>query len=318
MENNYPISISEIARTLKDREAFLLKYSKCLYARVIYEDILTLLHEILVKKVSVGCAVKILNVYYVVLHEPKQITVREMFYRCKKIFSHQKHLVATIQNVYARLKTELNIVASYKGLVHGECAIKREKTKIVLAETSLIPYIRPFDRLVTSAKIIIVVEKEAVFNDVLQDKTKIEEKLGASVLIVTGKGYPCTNTLLFLMLAGDLRIFGLFDCDPHGLSIYTVYKYGSRHRPYLKVPSIQRIGVFLQDLPSLADLASIQQKKEYSMIRNLSVQHKEMEEEIRTMMRTGKKASIEDIAQIKTIKAYVVDQIFSEYPSLNW
>jgi len=51
------------------------------------------------------------------------------------------------------------------------------------------------------------------------------------VLLVTGKGYPCLATrefLVALLRQFDLSFYGLFDYDPYGIEIYSVYKYGSK------------------------------------------------------------------------------------------
>lgn len=303
------ITIEQIAHTLRDRDVFTIKYTECKYAHIIFSDIMVLIQDILRRKVSFTYAIRVLHVYYVILRETKKITVREVYYRCKRVFAEQSQTQRTVEHIQKRLETEINVVSSYKGLVHGRCTIKRESTEIDLSHTSLIPYIVPGDLLVTDKAIIIVVEKEAVFNDLVQNTEKIENSLGQGVLIVTGKGYPCKNTLLFLRLAEGIPILGLFDCDPHGLSIYAVYKYGSKRRPHLKVPGMQRIGLFLVDLPTVKGLLCITQQKEYQMVRNLAETHQELKEEINMLIMIGKKASIEDITHTKYLEEYIVDKI---------
>lgn len=247
--------------------------------------------------------------YYVLLQESKQITIRELFYRCKRLFKNQNSLIRIVDKIKARLNIELDLVPGYKGLLHGNCAIRREQKEIVLKNTSIIPYIKPCDKLVTQAQIVLVIEKEAVFNDIVQDVQKVEEILGEPIILVTGKGYPCTNTLLFLGLAKTLSIFGLFDCDPHGLCIYAVYKYGSKKRSHLNVPNMHRIGINFYDIDPKTELAEIKDEKEITLIKNLAELHAELENDINTMLKTKRKASIEDITAISAISEYIAREI---------
>ncbi|WKY04796.1 hypothetical protein Q1695_005647 [Nippostrongylus brasiliensis] len=82
-------------------------------------------------------------------------------------------------------------------------------------------------RVVSDAQFILVVEKDAIFQKMLDEG--YFTVLPASV-IVTGKGYPdiCTR-LVLRWLVGRLAvpIYGLFDSDPHGIEIMLTYKYGS-------------------------------------------------------------------------------------------
>jgi DNA topoisomerase VI subunit A len=97
--------------------------------------------------------------------------------------------------------------------------------------------------------VVIVVEKEATFNAILQDASALQSRIGPFIL-VTGKGYPCLATRELLWMLEQLfrpRILGLFDYDPHGLAILCTYKLGSRSMGYASttstVASIEWIGV---------------------------------------------------------------------------
>ena len=82
-----------------------------------------------------------------------------------------------------------------------------------------------------NATFVLLIEKETVFRNIVDCSTIIEKAVGTFVSI-TGKGYPCISTKQFLKLVSlkypNIPIFGLFDCDPYGMDIYFVYKYGSR------------------------------------------------------------------------------------------
>lgn len=75
-----------------------------------------------------------------------------------------------------------------------------------------------------SAKRILVVEKEAVFQRLVSDR--MHARLNA--IIVTGQGFPSFGCQLFLSkLERQLRIpvMGLFDCNPYGLLIFEIYRH---------------------------------------------------------------------------------------------
>ncbi|KAI5138796.1 meiotic recombination protein SPO11 [Nematocida ausubeli] len=301
------LSVSFLAGILKDKSAFLLRYQECKYSDILYNDILAVIEDVIIGRMRLECAIPVLNVYYVILCECKEITIREIFYRCKRVFKNQNHTVRVIDYIKIRLKIEISlIVPSYKGLVHGIFSLKIQEKVVQMENTSIIPRIQKETKIFTKASAIIVVEKEAVFNDIIQDttyKNRMEE-----IIIVTGKGYPCTNTLKFLSIARSIRIFGLFDCDPHGLSIYAVYKYGSKRNPHLKVPSMERIGIHLYEIPVTPETMYITDKKQISLIRNLR-NLEELQNDINIMEETRRKASIEDILNISTIAKYSIDKV---------
>ena len=80
--------------------------------------------------------------------------------------------------------------------------------------------------------IVLLVEKDSVFQWLVQHFEELIIQLGRKVLLVTGKGYPCLATREFLvglrLLQRFSKFYGLFDFDPYGLEIFSVYKYGSK------------------------------------------------------------------------------------------
>ncbi|OAG33507.1 meiotic recombination protein SPO11 [Nematocida sp. ERTm5] len=301
------MKVSRIAGIIREKSEFLLKYKECSYSSVIYDDILNITEEILTSQMNMQYAVYLLNVYYVFLNESKEMTVREVFYRCKRLFKEQKKVIKILGDIEKRLNITLNIISGYNGLLYGECKIIKEAEEIIMKNISVIPRVRPGERVVTGAGVVIVVEKEAIFNDIIQEIENIENKVG-KVLIVTGKGYPCTNTLMFLGVLSSVRIYGLFDCDPHGLSIYSVYKYGSKKRPHLKIPNMQRIGVHLQDIPVTRETIYIHRKYQITLLMNLKT-IEELKNDIDIMIKTKRVASIEEIVQTKPVYKYITGKI---------
>lgn len=74
-------------------------------------------------------------------------------------------------------------------------------------------------------------------------------------VILTGKGYPDLTTLEFLNLIHTLRphlpILCVVDCDPHGINIMRMFKYGSKslsHEENARVDGLQWLGVRIDDV----------------------------------------------------------------------
>ncbi|KCZ74336.1 hypothetical protein H311_04700, partial [Anncaliia algerae PRA109] len=95
-----------------------------------------------------------------------------------------------------------------------------------------IPDLTSIDKVKFSDEFCLVIEKDSLFN-YLCNFNRIKD-----CLLVTGKGYPCTNTIKFLEKV-NIPIFGLFDFDPYGLNIYLNYK---------KHVNIERIGLSSEDI----------------------------------------------------------------------
>lgn len=95
----------------------------------------------------------------------------------------------------------------------------------------LVPTINCIDSINIFGRIVLVVEKEAVFKNIVEDATYINHVFGPFVL-VTGKGYPCLSTRNLVKMIEEshpaVPILGLFDCDPFGMDIFCTYKYGSK------------------------------------------------------------------------------------------
>ncbi|KAI3357568.1 hypothetical protein L3Q82_015982 [Scortum barcoo] len=109
--------------------------------------------------------------------------------------------------------------------------------------------------IVSSAKFVMIVEKDATFQRLLDDDfcTKL-----SPCIIITGKGVPDVNSRLMVRKLWDtlhIPVFALVDADPHGIEIMCIYKYGSVAMSFeahsLTVPSVMWLGLLPSDLQRL-------------------------------------------------------------------
>ncbi|KAI5184588.1 meiotic recombination protein SPO11 [Nematocida homosporus] len=304
----------EAAHIIKSKEAFMCMYPNYPMAAQVYDDIVFQTKSALDTPKKLQEAVYVLAVYYILLTEEGTVTPREIYYRGKSLFCTPRVIGRVLDRIAERLGvdlTYLNIAPSLKGLVYGKCVIKKPDSTQFLSGLSIIPRMDNVEYVATSANTVLVVEKEAIFNNIIQAVSLIETATGKELLVVTGKGYPCGNTLRLLMLLSSARVFGLFDCDPHGLNIYHVYKNGSKKRPHLRVPNLERIGVFINEIPATEELLPIQNgSPEHSLLRNISnFCDESLALDIKTMLNCQKKASIENVISSIPIPQYLIAKL---------
>ena len=101
------------------------------------------------------------------------------------------------------------------------------------------------------AEFILLIEKDAAFMRLAEDRFYNQYPC----VIISGKGQPDVATRLFLNKVRatlNIPILGLFDADPYGLKILSVYMKGSKNMSYdainLTTPDIKWLGVRPSDL----------------------------------------------------------------------
>ena len=156
----------------------------------------------------------------------------------------------------------LGVVATSKGLVVGNFQFTNEDGVIVdcslaLGGESIPQNIPDLDSVVDpGVEFLLVVEKDAVFQRLLEEDVFGQELLARAVL-VTGKGMPdiATRQLVTHLAGRGLQVLVLTDCDPYGLEIFMTYKFGSLSSCWsqepLAAPSSLWLGVHPQDMLDL-------------------------------------------------------------------
>ncbi|EPR79902.1 putative meiosis-specific protein SPO11 [Spraguea lophii 42_110] len=170
------------------------------------------------------------------LHNIKR-TKREFFYTAVNVFETQNisdYYINAFLKKYKISTQDINISASLKGLFYGEVKfVGKDGTKIL--NEGVIPDVEKYD-IFTKYNNILVLEKDSLLTFI---KDNFKKSYTNNILFVTGKGYPCHNTIKFLQKLQHKIIYGIFDLDPFGINIY---------RTYRNKVNIKRIGITSKDI----------------------------------------------------------------------
>jgi len=173
---------------------------------------------------------RVVELVHEVLSKGIHITKRDLFYTDVKLFKEQGESDAVLDDVACMVgctRTSLHVVASDKGLVVGRIQYKEagdeiDCTKMGIGGKAIPPYIEQITDIRSDAEFIILVEKEAAYMRIAEDRFYNKYKC----IVITGKGQPDVATRLFLhKIRAQLKIpvLALVDSDPYGLKILSVY-----------------------------------------------------------------------------------------------
>ncbi|KAG7311666.1 hypothetical protein JYU34_002719 [Plutella xylostella] len=247
----------------------------------------------------------------------------------------QSYLDVAVRDACCLLETppwSLGITATAKGLVAGPLTMETAGGKRVDCMGSggvLVPQdISGIKSFVTTAKYILVVEKDAIFQKLLDEGALA--RLGP-VIILTGKGYPdvCSRRLL-RRLSRELRLraLALVDPDPHGMEIFLTYKYGSLAQSHLSsslaCPSLALLGARHSDVMTLAPaearmrLTDLDRRKLNSLLKRPYLDNAAgaaIKEELKSMLSSGVKAELEALAPTTAAlcDAYLTSKLIQGY-----
>ncbi|KAK2603187.1 hypothetical protein N8I77_009663 [Diaporthe amygdali] len=193
----------------------------------------------------------------------RPITKRNIYYQDPDLFKSQSNVDQLVDDLAFTLgvgRNALQIVAASKGLIVGPLSLTMKDNSVVSCSTDQdhsesIPPIGMIRRIdFGDTRWILVIEKEATFRTLAASQYWRHCIHGQGVM-VTGKGYADLATLEFLNLVHSARplipILGVVDCDPHGIEIMRMYKYGSQslsHEENARVPGLQWLGVKMDDI----------------------------------------------------------------------
>ncbi|KAL2297104.1 hypothetical protein Nmel_015162, partial [Mimus melanotis] len=212
---------------------------------------------------------KILSMIYKMVQSNTYATKRDIYYSDTQLFGSQSVVDQIINDISCMLKIprrSLHVLATTKGFVAGNLSFTEEDGTKVNCTCSATAVTVPSNvqgiktglntkDLNSHAKFILIVEKDATFQRLLDDD--FFNKVSPCIMI-TGRGIPDLNTRLLVRKLWDsfqIPIFSLMDADPHGVEIMCVYKYGSVSMSFeahhLTVPSVKWLGLLPSDLKRL-------------------------------------------------------------------
>ncbi|KAI9028851.1 Spo11/DNA topoisomerase VI subunit A [Phycomyces nitens] len=218
---------------------------------------------------SVARYLRLLDIIYAAIASDTVVTKRDIFYRDAALFGSQSCVDRMVDNLCFYFNTpraNLHITASSKGLVSGPITIVLKSGKRINCKSSkkssdghtdhqgcLVPNFSQVNNVELIAKFVIIVEKEATFRDLVSVNST--HSLLKHCIFITGRGYPDISTRHMVKHISinypDIPILALMDNDPHGLEIYSVYKWGSLSQAFdtanLAVPEIQLLGLCCKD-----------------------------------------------------------------------
>uniref|UniRef100_A0A8C0VKF6 DNA topoisomerase (ATP-hydrolyzing) n=1 Tax=Cyanistes caeruleus TaxID=156563 RepID=A0A8C0VKF6_CYACU len=169
-------------------------------------------------------------------------------------------LMLKILSMIYKMVQSNTYLSTTKGFVAGNLSYTEEdgtKVNCTCSATAVtVPSnVQGIKNLTSHAKFILIVEKDATFQRLLDDD--FFNKVSPCIMI-TGRGIPDLNTRLLVRKLWDcfqIPIFTLMDADPHGIEIMCIYKYGSVSMSFeahhLTVPSVKWLGLLPSDLERL-------------------------------------------------------------------
>uniref|UniRef100_A0A3B4BZJ8 DNA topoisomerase (ATP-hydrolyzing) n=1 Tax=Pygocentrus nattereri TaxID=42514 RepID=A0A3B4BZJ8_PYGNA len=189
--------------------------------------------------------------------------VEKIYFNSRNLFVTQRNLDLIVDDISCMLRVprrSLHVLATSKGFISGDlCYLEADGTRVECSSSSTtVPVssnVSGITNIVSSAKFVLVVEKDATFQRLLDDEfcTRLHP-----CIIITGKGVPDVNSRLMVRKLWEtlhIPVFALVDADPHGIEIMCIYKYGSVsmafEAPSLTIPCILWMGLLPSDIERL-------------------------------------------------------------------
>ncbi|XP_023661238.2 meiotic recombination protein SPO11 isoform X3 [Paramormyrops kingsleyae] len=206
---------------------------------------------------------KVLSTVYKLVQSNTYATKRDIYYNDTQLFGSQRTVDSVVDDISCMLKIprrSLHVLATSKGLISGDLCYQEEdgtkmNCKSSLTAVSVSSNVYGIKNIVSSAKFILIVEKDATFQRLLDDEFGSKT---SPCIMITGKGVPDINSRLMVRKLWDtlhIPILALVDADPHGIEIMSIYKYGSVSMSFeaqsLTVPSVMWLGLLPSDIERL-------------------------------------------------------------------
>lgn len=258
-----------------------------------------------------------------------QPIIRELFYNDPELTQNVDKISHALRDISCMLDTQpwhLGVLSTSKGLLAGPLSISLCTGEQINYDSrhhrgSVLPHlITSVQRLTSSARFVLVVEKDTVFNKLL-----LENVIGMfrhRCILLTGKGYPDINTRYLLNQLWrhlGVPIYVLCDADPHGLQIMLTYRFGSVALPMctaqLAVPTIQWLGVWPSECDALGLATRPLSNRDVRLLKQISRRpyvDEPVRRELQWMLTHGRKAEIEaleGVAKGHLLRTYMAERL---------
>ncbi|PRW59963.1 Meiotic recombination SPO11-2 [Chlorella sorokiniana] len=249
----------------------------------------------------------------------EQATQRELWYKLKtcEVFRSPRDVGEAVQDAISLLqvpRSALGITASSKGLVAGRLVIHDRRTgtetDCIVSGSGGVAIPGDIARITgdyafqTDAQLILVIEKDAVFQRLLQQRFFDT----APCILVTGKGVPdlASRRVAFLSCLSsafpNLPLVGLVDWNPAGCNILCIYRFGSQRMglesPHYALPALRWLGARSgqlreADADAFQELTARDRSQATNLAASLATAAPEWAAELQAMLASGSKAEIE-------------------------
>ncbi|XP_030372271.1 meiotic recombination protein W68 [Scaptodrosophila lebanonensis] len=251
-------------------------------------------------------------------------TARGLYYRNVQLIRTQLHIVRAKIDVCRMLNSvpsHLGILSATKGLMAGDIKLFLGNGDILDCSVYCGPISLPSDleiveHIDTQAEFVLIVEKESVFQSLLDHN--VFDTFGSKFILLTGKGYPDVSTRCIvhkLAVEYNLPSYILVDADPFGIDIMLVYQNGSQTLSFISncisTPMIRWIGLHPSEIANLSKCAvslSNSDNKKISDILGRSNISLGVQRELYTLQRLQLKAEIESVTEFLSID-YIPNKI---------
>uniref|UniRef100_A0A668A553 DNA topoisomerase (ATP-hydrolyzing) n=1 Tax=Myripristis murdjan TaxID=586833 RepID=A0A668A553_9TELE len=254
---------------------------------------------------------KILSIIYKLIQSNSYATKRDIYYKDPQLFGSQRNVDFIVDDISCMLKVPrrtLHVLATSKGLISGDlCYLEEDGTRVDCHSSSIAVAVSSnvggIKNIVSSAKFVMIVEKDATFQSLLDDDfcTKL-----CPCIMITGKGVPDVNSRLMVRKLWDtlhIPIFALVDADPHGTHLSRSMSFEAHS---LTVPSVMWLGLLPSDLwrlkvpeDTLIPLTKRDESKLNSLLkRPYLTDQPEWQREMEVMQQSKVKAELQSLTAI--------------------
>ena len=335
--------MSSLASEICQDEAFpieyydihLPSYEWCENAKAFVESGKT--KSIRLNTITFARIIAMLNLIHTNVRQGKTVTQREMYYCASAkeplLFSKVGHVLDSIKNIGSLLSIDrgaLNITSTPKGLVAGLVTLHNDKTQTFVdcsilesAGFSIPGDLKQIESLsidASSCDFILIVEKDAVFNKLIQER--IWERYPC--VVVTARGFPDLPTRAFLNrlastgVQDTCKIYILVDWNPSGLWIFSTYVTGgasnTNESKRYALPNAIFLGVSHEDILAAGKVFTAKHtKREARDIANILRRkrgplYSTFKTELEQMHALGRKCEIEGLYASKNDDNYALSE----------